>query len=143
MNRFLIAGAMGLLVFGAARAQQPTTDQVQDLSIQLNLTQQQLTEANKNFVNERSSTIRLGRQLNEALADNVKIKAEFDKKDGQIKELTDKAAGVDAATKVASAECDKKLQEAVKPPVCVAPAAGTLSSPTNPAPPTNAGPARP
>lgn len=112
MNRFLIALAMGMLVFGVA-AQQPTNDQVQDLSIQLNLTQQQLTEANKNFVNERSSTIRLGRQLNEALAEAVK-------KDGQIKDLTAKVAA------------------AAKPPE---PPKGNVEP--EPSAPINAGPARP
>lgn len=67
----------------AAFAQQipaPAADQVQDLQVQLTLTQQELSEAEKAFVSERSQTIRLGRELNEANMDGAK-------KDSQIKDL--------------------------------------------------------
>lgn len=87
MGKFLIAVAISSLIISSAFAQNvsptaapPTAEQVNDLSVQLNLTQQQLAEANKNFVAERSQTIGLSRQLNSALA-------EINKKDAKIKDL--------------------------------------------------------
>lgn len=115
----MLIGSAAVLAASAALGQQPQqqppgADQIQDLSIQLALTQQQLGDANKNFIIERSSTIRLGRQLNEAMA-------ESSKKDGQIKDLE---------AKVAAAEKLAKETKAPAPP----PENVPLSHPSNPAP---------
>lgn len=111
-NGFLIAASFLAFAMPAFAQQPPTADQVQDLSIQLELTRQQLTEANKNFVNERSATIRLGRQLNETVAD-------ASRKDAQIKDLTAQLAAAKKPEK--APETEQKGEAEHMPPVLPAP----------------------
>lgn len=87
----------------------PTADQVTDLQLQLQLTQQQLAGANQNLVASQSQMIRIERQLNEAASDGAK-------KDAKIKDLEGQVAGL-------------KSTKAAAPPVETPPAGGLVNHP--------------
>jgi hypothetical protein len=98
---------MTSIVAVSAQQAAPPAD-TQELQLQLNLTDQALSNANHQFIAERTQTLILRNSLAQAQADTAKMKAESDKKDKQI---ADQAAKLDALVKEEAERDSKKDKE--------------------------------